>query len=125
MFGQQDVPSVAAFHYALRHVDSGANDVGFIVNIRDAIDGTAVNAHPQPYQGIISHCFADLQRTDHGFFGTPIKQQCHAIAGRYTHQFVRCFRRPERLRFPNDVIELLQQLNLLVHEQFRVTDDVN
>ena len=44
-FGEQNVTGIAAVHHALGHVDSGACDIGLLVQISDLVNGTAVNAH--------------------------------------------------------------------------------
>ena len=44
--GKQDVTFIAAVHYPLCHVYSGACDIGLLVQISDLVYGTAVNAHP-------------------------------------------------------------------------------
>jgi hypothetical protein len=45
---QKNMPGIAAIHHALRNIDSRTGYVRFLINIRDSVDGTAVNSHPQP-----------------------------------------------------------------------------
>ncbi len=44
-FREQNVPSVAAIHNALRHGDAGAGHIRALVYIHNFIDRSAVNAH--------------------------------------------------------------------------------
>ena len=47
------------------------------------------------------------------------KKQRHPISGGEANQFAVCFRHPKRGSASHDLIEFLQQLDLLVHEQLR------
>jgi hypothetical protein len=49
----------------------------------------------------------------------------HPIAGRHSDEFIPCFRSAETFGAPHDLIQLLEQLNLLIDQQFRVTDNVD
>ena len=44
-FGQQNVTGIPAVHHALSHVDSGACDIGLLVQVSDLVYRTAVHAH--------------------------------------------------------------------------------
>src|SRR2546428_8090607 len=43
--GKENVAGIAAIHYALRHVDSGAGDVGAPIYVANAVDRATVHAH--------------------------------------------------------------------------------
>jgi hypothetical protein len=59
------------------------------------------------------------------FFRTAKKNQRHPISGWQSNQFAGCFRVPKRGSASHDLIEFLQQLDLLVHEQLRITDNID
>src|SRR6059058_2372833 len=65
MPGQKNVSRIAAIHYPLGNIDSRSRYVGFVINIPDPVDRTAVHSHPQPDTGMILQRFADLERTSH------------------------------------------------------------
>ena len=47
MFGEKNVPGVAAIHHPLRHVEAGTGEIGLTVHIDHAADRAAVHAHPK------------------------------------------------------------------------------
>jgi hypothetical protein len=47
------------------------------------------------------------------------------VSSRHSDEFATCFRRPKMFGAPHDLIQLFEQLNLLIDQQFRVTDDVD
>jgi len=69
-------------------------------------------------------CSADLERTSHRLFRTVEKKERHPVSGRHPDQFTFCFGGPKTFGAPHDLIQLLEQFNLLIDQQFRVTDDV-
>jgi hypothetical protein len=73
---------------------------------------------------MLLQCSADLERTSHRFFRTVEEKERHPVSGRHPDQFTFCFGGPKTFRASYDLIQLLEQLNLLVNQQFRVTDDV-
>ena len=120
--------SIAAIEYPLRYVHSGSRYVRFVVNIGDSIDWAAVNSHPQlnlrpAVAG--SQRLANLQRTSDRLLRAAEKKQRHSIPGRHPDQFVACFCCTKRFGVPDDPIQFLQQLNLLVDQQLRITHDVD
>jgi hypothetical protein len=62
--------------------------------------------------------FANLERTPGWFFRTVEENQRHPIAGRYSDEFAGCFRSVKGFGSTHDLIQLLQQFNLLIDEQF-------
>ena len=44
---QENMLGIAAIHHPLHNVDSRTGYVRFVVNIRDSVDRTTVNSHPQ------------------------------------------------------------------------------
>ena len=68
---------------------------------------------------------ANLERTPGRFFRTVEENQRHPIAGRYSDEFAPCFCSAKTFGTTHDFLQLLQQFNLLVHEKFRVTDNVD
>jgi hypothetical protein len=122
---QKNMPRIAALQNPLRDVDSRPGHVCFLVNIGHWINRAAVNSHPQLDMRMLLQRFADLERTSHRFFRAMEKQERHPVSGRHSNQFPSLFSRPKTLGAPHDLIQFLQQLNLLIHQQFRVTHRVN
>src|SRR5438094_95050 len=125
MPGQKNMPSIAAIQHSLRNIDSGTGYVRFLVNINDPIDRATVNAHPHLNVLMILQGSANFERTSDWFFRAAEKQERHPIAGWHSDEFAGCFRRPETFGVSDDLIELLQEFNLLVDQQFRITHDVD
>ena len=69
--------------------------------------------------------FANLERTLGRFFRTVEENERHPIAGRHSDEFAPCFRSAKTFGASHDLIQLLQQFNLLVDEQFRIADHVD
>jgi hypothetical protein len=53
------------------------------------------------------------------------KQERHPVSGRHPDQFTFCFGGPKTFGASYDLIQLLEQLNLLIDQQSRVTDHVD
>jgi hypothetical protein len=68
---------------------------------------------------------ANFQSASHRLFGAAEKKERHSIAGWHSNKFVACFRSAKTLRCADDLIQLLQDFNLFVHEPLRVTDNVD
>ena len=115
---QKNMSGIAAIHHALRNIDSGTGYVRFLINIRDSVDGTAVDSHPQLDGRMILQRSANLQRTSRRFLRTAEENERHPIAGRHSDELAPRFRSAESFAAPHDLLQLLQQFNLLVHEQF-------
>ncbi len=45
--GQKNMSCIAAIHHSLGHIDSRTGYVRFLINVRDSVDRTAMNSHPQ------------------------------------------------------------------------------
>jgi len=125
MRGQKDVPGIAAIQHTLGHINSGAGYVRFVVDIGDPINRPAVNSHPYLKQRMTMKCSANFQSASHRLFRAAKEKQRHPIAGWHSNKFVACFRIAKTFRCADDLIQVLQHFNLLVHEAFRVTDNVD
>src|SRR5438034_6399587 len=125
MRGQKNVSSIAAIQHPLRDIDPCPCHIGFVINIGDSVDWAAVNSHPQLDARTILQSSVDLEGTAHRLLRTTVKQERHPVPCLHSNKFTVCFRRSETFRPAHDLIQLLQQFNLLVDEQFRVTDDVD
>jgi hypothetical protein len=119
------VSGVTAVQHSLRNIDPRTRYIRFLVNIDDSVDRTAVNSHSHPDAGMILQLFANLERTAGRFFRTAEENQRHPVASRYSDEFIPCFCSVETFAAPHDLFQLLQQFNLLIHEQLRVTDHVD
>ena len=115
---QKNVSGVTAVQHSLRNIDSRTRYIRFLVNIDDSVDRTTVNSHSQLDARMILQFFADLKRTLSRFFRTVEENQCHTIAGRHSDEFTSCFRSAKTFSYSHDLVQLLQQFNLLVDEQF-------
>jgi hypothetical protein len=122
---QKNVSGVTAIQHSLRNIDPRTSYVRFLVNIRHSVDRTAVNSHPQLHARMILQSSANLERTPGRLFRTVEENERHPIAGRYSNEFTPCFRSAETFATPHDLLQLLQQFNLLIDEQLRITDHVD
>jgi hypothetical protein len=52
------------------------------------------------------------------------EKERHPVSGRHPDQFTFCFGGPKTFGVSHDLVEFLQKLNLLIDQQFRVTDHV-
>jgi hypothetical protein len=68
---------------------------------------------------------ANLQSTADGFFRATKEKERHSVAHRHTIEFVACFGSAKRSRFAHDLIQFLEQLDLLIDQQFRITHHVD
>jgi hypothetical protein len=68
---------------------------------------------------------ADLERTSGRLFRTVEEKQRHPVSRRHPNQFSFCFGFPKTFGASYDLIQLLEELNLLIDQQFRVTDHVD
>jgi hypothetical protein len=53
------------------------------------------------------------------------EKERHPVSGRHPDQFPSFFSRPKTFGAPHDLIQFLQQLNLLIDQQLRITHRVN
>src|SRR5438552_12778781 len=125
MPGQKNMPGIAAIHDALRHVDPCSRDVCLVINIGDLIHWPAVHSHPQLDMRKLLQRFADLERTSHRLFWTLEKQERHPVSAWYPDELTFCFGGPKTFGVSHNLVEFLQKLNLLIDQQFRVTDHID
>src|SRR5207302_9743111 len=125
MPGQKNMPGIAAIHNALRHIDPCSRDVRLVINIGDLIHWAAVHSHPQLDMRMLLQGAANLERTSGRLFRTVEEKQRHPVSAWYPDQFTFCFGGPKTFGASYDLIQLLEELNLLINQQFRVTDDVD
>jgi hypothetical protein len=74
---------------------------------------------------MLLQCSADLECTSHRLFRTVEEKERHPVSGGHPDQFTFGFGGPKTFGASYDLIQLLEQLNLLIDQQFRVTDDVD
>jgi hypothetical protein len=123
--GQKNMSGIAAIQHPLRDIYSRSCKVRFVVNIGDPIDWATVNSHPHLNTRMILQSFANLECTSHWFFRAVEEKERHPIASRNSIEFAACLRSAKTFGVSDDLIELLEQLNLLIDQQFRVTDHVD
>ena len=104
MFGHENVPCVAAIEHALGDIDSSARDINAIIHVRDLINRTTVNSHPNLKSRRGAQFLCDLQGTAHRLFEVFEKQQRHAIAHGQSDEFIFRFSRAETFRLADDAI---------------------
>jgi hypothetical protein len=86
VFGDKNVPGVAAIHHPLRHVEAGTGEIGVTIHIYHTADRPAVHAHPKLQARMFLERAADLHRALRRRFGTGVEDQRHAVAGRDFYQ---------------------------------------
>ena len=106
-------------------IDSGAGDIGPVVDVARFVNRPAMNAHAQLQVRTLFESLRDFQRALHRPFQTVPKNEGHPVAQRKTDQFAARFGRLHLGRALDDLTERLLQLALFVDEQFRVTDNVH
>src|SRR5438105_2408482 len=116
---------VPAIHHSLADIDSGPGDIHLVIEINHLIDRAAVNSHPQLDMRLTAQRLTDFERATHRLFRAAEKKQHHAVPGGQTNQFSTGFRIPETFCSANNSIEVVHYLNLLIDQQFRVTNDVD
>ena len=79
MFRKQNVPGIAAIHYALRDVDAGASDIRALVDVDHAAYRTAVYAHAQPQFRMRFQGAANFQCALDRLLGTFVKDERHPV----------------------------------------------
>src|SRR5439155_25554613 len=84
-----------------------------------------MNSHAQPDLGIISQRLADFDCGPYWRFRCIKKDKGHSVPDRYSNQLPGCFRSAELFGSANDLIEPLQHLHLLVHQQFGITNHID
>ena len=82
MFGEKNVPGIAAIHHPLRDVDARARDVGLFVEVGNFVDRAAMNSHADAKLGMTLQCLADFQRAQNRRFRTVAKNQRATVARR-------------------------------------------
>src|SRR2546421_8363715 len=97
---------VTAIHYPLRDVYAFARDIHVRIDIRDPVNESAVNAHPQLYLGILSQSATNLDRASGGRFRIAEKHQGHAVARGQPNQFTRGMRALAFGGTPDNFLEL-------------------
>src|SRR6266487_6250628 len=125
MPGQKDMPGIAAIQDPLRNIYSRSCKVCFVVNIGDPIDRTTMNSHPHLNVRMILQNPANLESTSHGFFRAMEEKERHPISSRHSTEFAVCFGRSKTFGASHDLTKFLQQFNLLVDEQFRITHHID
>ena len=81
MFGEHDVPGVAAIHHPLGHVDSSSRDIHSLGHVHHTADRSTVNAHANLQTLVFFKCAADLKRTLRRFLRALVENERHPVAG--------------------------------------------
>src|SRR5260370_4501707 len=116
---------VPAIPHSLADVDSGPGNIHLVIDINHLVDRAAVNSHPYLDMRMTVQSLTDFERATHRLFRAAEKKQHHAVPSWQTNQFSTGFRIPETFCSANNSIELVHQLNLLVDQQFRVSNHVD
>ena len=85
MFGDKDVSGVPASHDPLRHVETGAREIGMTIHIDHPAYRAAVNAHAKLQTRMLLARATDLDRALRRRFRTGVEDERHAVAGRNFH----------------------------------------
>jgi hypothetical protein len=119
------MPAVAAVHHSLRDIDRSSGNVHSIVYIDNAANHPAVNTHTQRKRRDFSQRFADFQRALRGRFGAVRENQGHSITSRQSHQVAGRICLTELIALFYDAVERIKQFELLIDQQFRITDGID
>ena len=125
MLGQKNVSGVPAIHHSLGQVDSRSRYIGAIIHIGSPADRTAVDSHAHPQLRMAPQCIANLYRAGNWSVRRCCKDQRHSVAGRQARQFASSIGCAERIGSPNNFIERMQIIALLIDQELGVTDDVD
>ena len=68
---------------------------------------------------------ANIESTSYRFFRAAKEKQRHPVSRRHSTKFAACFRNAKTFSAANDLVEFFEQLDLLIDEQFRITDHVD
>ena len=123
--GQENMPGIAAIEHPLGDIYSRSCKVCFIVYIGNSVNWATVNSHPYLNVRMILQGPANLESTSRRFFRTVEEKERHPVSRRHSIEFAACFRRPKAFRSAHDLLQLLQQFNLLIHQQFRITHHID
>src|SRR5512140_2793111 len=91
VFGEKNVPGVAAIHHSVSHVKASAREIGPLVYIDQPTNWPAVDSHPKLQTRMFLERAADLHRALRRRFRTRVKYQRYAVAGRDFKQAARGF----------------------------------
>src|SRR5437588_3969760 len=125
MLREKNVTGISAVDHTLPNIDATPGDIDLIIYIDHLIDRSAVNAHPHPNIGVVFQSLVDLQCTSNGLFWTAKEKERHPVSRRHADQLARYFRRPKTFRAAHNLFQFLQELDLFVDQQFRVTNYVD
>ncbi len=125
MLGQKNVSRVPAIHDPLRQVDTGPRNVRPIVHVGNAAYWTAVDSHAHLQFRMAPERITSLHRARNRGIRRCRKDQRHSVPGRQARQFASSIGGAEGIGSPNNFIERMQIIPLLINQQFRVTNDVD
>jgi hypothetical protein len=119
------VPVIAAVHYPLGNVNSGAGYVGLVVHVGHLVNRPAVNAHPNVKVWVILQSFADFDGASDRPFRIITENERSSIARRQAQQFPSAFGDAELRGSAHNLHQLSNLLGLLINQQLRVTDNID
>jgi hypothetical protein len=125
VFGDKNVPGVAAIHHPFCHVDSSAREIGPFIYIHNPANRSAVDSHPKLEAGVFPERAANLHRTLHGRFRIGVKDQHHPIASWDPNQTVRSFGSLKLFGGANNPVQFLNRRVLVVNRKLRVANGVD
>ena len=119
------VPRISAIHHALRDVDSSARNIPVRVNVRDAINGTGVQTHPQFQFRVAGQLLRQLDSAPYRCFGISKKHQRHPIPGGQRNQLFLAPCSSEFRCADGYLLECFHLFPLVVHRKLRVAHNVD
>ena len=122
---QENMPGIAAIQHTLGDIYSRSCKVRFVVHIGDSVDRATVNPHPHLNMGMILQDPANIESTSYRFFRAMEEKERHPVSRRHSTKFAACFRNAKTFGAANDLVEFLEQLNLLIDQQFRITHHID
>jgi hypothetical protein len=125
VFGQKNVPGVAAIHYSLGRVKASAREIGPFIYIHHPANWPTVDSHPKFQMRMFLQSAADLHRALHRRFRTRVKCQRHTVTGWDPGQTARSFGSLKLLGCANNPVQFLNRRVLVANRKFRVANDVD
>src|SRR4030095_3211910 len=125
VFGQKNVPGVAAIHHSVRNVEPSAREIGPFVYIHHPANWPAVDSHPKLQTRMFLESAADLHRALHRRFRTRVKCQRHPVAGWDPSQTTRSFGSLKLLGRAKKPLQFLHTRLLVANRNLRVAYDVD
>jgi hypothetical protein len=123
--GEEDVPRIAAVYHPFGEIDPAAGHVRVVVDVSHAVDGAAVQPHPEFDLRGAPEGLGDLDGAPDVSDRITQEDQRHAVSARQGEDFPVLRGGLKRLGLTNDLLKLIDERRLLFHGQARVSHEVH